>query len=180
MDKAHELGMITSLHKSLLNDVDFSRMEENDIDNLINNLDSLGVITAKSFIPRLAQILKKRYDSKNYGYYYSIPHHYVNKMTIKQLDELGRKLSKVKSDNTFKTMHFEKQYHQFFHNPEYFECTSNQEIRDLLVSIRNESGKSEGSLRSALLLDILTYGIKLDEYDKNQFIEYIKAPVSDT
>ena len=48
------------------------------------------------------------------------------------------------------------------------------------MSIRNESGRSEGSLRLALLLDILTYGIKLDEYDKNLFIEYIKAPVSDT
>ena len=172
--------MITSLHKSLLNDVDFSRMEENDVDYLINSLDSLGVITAKSFIPRLSQILKARYDNMDYGHYYSIPHHYVNKMTIKQMDELARKLSKVKSDSTFKTMHFEKLYHQFFQNPEYYECTSNQDIRDLLISIRNESGRSEGSLRAALLLDILTYGIKLDQYDKNLFIEYIKAPVNDT
>ena len=172
--------MITLLHKSLLNDVDFSRMEENDVDSLINSLDSLGVITAKSFIPRLSQILQARYNNKDYGHYYSIPHHYVNKMTIKQMDELARKLSKVKSDSTFKTMHFEKLYHQFFQNPEYYECTSNQDIRDLLISIRNESGRSEGSLRAALLLDILTYGIKLDQYDKNLFIEYIKAPVSDT
>ena len=178
--KALDKGMITSLHKSLLNDVDFSRMEENDVDSLINSLDSLGVITAKSFIPRLAQILKARYESKNYGYYYSIPHHYVNKMTLSQMDELARKLSKVKNDSTFKTMHFEKQYHQFFQNPEYYECTPHHQIRDLLVSIRNESGRSEGSLKSALLLDILTYGIKLDEYDKNLFIEYIKAPVSDS
>ena len=172
--------MITSLHKSLLNDVDFSRMEENDVDNLINSLESLGVITAKSFIPRLSQILKARYDNMDYGHYYSIPHHYVNKMTIKQMDELARKLSRVKSDSTFKTMHFEKQYHQFFQNPEYYECTSHEGIRDLLVSIRNESGRSEESLRSALLLDILTYGIKLDQYDKNLFVEYIKTPVTDS
>lgn len=80
---------IQSLHRSLWNEVDYAKLSENAVETVISTLESFAVITKESFVKRIGSIISERYKSQNYGYYYSIPSHYLTKMTLEQMDKLA-------------------------------------------------------------------------------------------
>ena len=120
-------------------------------------------------------MIKNNFNNKNSGSYYSVPVDYLNKMTLEQMDLLKSKSSKAGSCDNFKRTYFAKTYHYYFEDPEYYQCATIKEKRDLFIKILKQY-KVDQSLRTSLIREILEYGILLDDYNKNHFIEYLKYP----
>lgn len=144
----------------------------------MNSLESLAVLTNDTFLPKLGQILTRRFEDKNYGYYYTIPFHYLDKLSLEQLKQLAEHCKFASNDNNYKYKRFEKTYHYNFQDPEYYECATYEEKRDLFIRISEECKREGQTLRTCLIRQILEYGIKLDTYDKKMFEEYLQYPIS--
>lgn len=82
----------------------------------------------------------------------------------------------LKADENWIGKLFEKKFHYELD----YEVKDNftlEQRREQLISMYEASKKRPQSLKSALLLEILENGMKLDIYDKKYFLEYIKYPL---
>ena len=89
---------------------------------------------------------------------------------------LGKKHHKLKSDVPYIGKMFEKKFH-FELDEENKDTFSLEQRREQLIRMYKASTDRPQSLKSALLLEILENEIKLDIYDKDFFIEYLKHPL---
>ena len=169
---------INSLHKSLWNDVDFLLLSDITIEAVTSNLESFAGIANESFLKRIAKLVNDKYQCNSFGYFYTIPTHYLTKMSLEQMENFASLCSWAKSDSNFIHIKFQKKYYFYLQDPEFHECSSLQEKRNLLVQMLDECQGESQSLKSWLARQILEYGIKLDIYDKKIFIEYLKYPIS--
>lgn len=92
------------------------------------------------------------------------------------MEELGSKCLQAKDDKTFIGNLFEKKF-----NYELDECNKDtftlEERREQLIRMYDATDGSPQSFRSALLLEILENGLKLEIYDKNYFMLYLANPL---
>ena len=107
--------------------------------------------------------------------YYTVEDHILEKMTIEQLNTLGKLNSKVKASNIFIGRLFNKVNHTKL-DRERIEDLSFTERRQELVEMYDSSRSHPQSFRTALLHEILEIGLKLDIFDKAHFLEYLKHP----
>ena len=112
---------INNLHKSLWNEVDYNRLSDYTLENVLNTLDTTAILVTKTFIERFATYVKAKFDDPHNGYYYSIPSHYLVKLSLEQLDTLKAKCSRAGEDMNFKCSYFKKTYHYYFEDPEFYE-----------------------------------------------------------
>lgn len=118
---AHNPATINSLHKSLWDQVKFTKFKSDEIENLISNESSFAFITTPKFMKRVSSFINSKFKDKNYGGYYTIPSNYFDKMTLAQMDTLKKECTKAGKDLTFKGKYFEKTYHYFFQDPEFYQ-----------------------------------------------------------
>jgi len=95
---------------------------------------------------------------------------------VAQLEALEAKCSRLKSDENWIGKIFEKKFHYEL-DDEYKDTFTLEERREQLVRMYDASKNRPQSLKSALLLEILENGMKLDIYDKKYFLEYLKNPM---
>lgn len=175
--KSGNYAQFLQLHKSLWNELDFSKFTNSAFEYVMDRLDSFAVIINDSFITRLANYYKEKYDEPHYGHHYCLPSNHLEKMTLAQMDALKKILSKAGNDSNFKYTYFSKTYHYYFQDSEFYDSATLEEKRDFLIRVLNEY-KEDQDLRSSLIREILVYGIKLDIYEDKYFIEFLKHPTS--
>lgn len=167
----------SSLHKSLHNSLDYTKFSTTNFESVIGNLTTFADIVTDSFMKAFCNLIKERFNDPHNGRYYTIPDGYLKKLTLEQMDTLKKKESRAGIDSAFLGNYFSKVYHYYFQDPEFYQCASLEEKRDLFVKILSEYKSGQG-LRTCLIRAILEYGIKLDIYDKDLFLEYLKYPIS--
>lgn len=120
-----------------------------------------------------------KYFSKRWkdNQYYSVESHIINKLTIEQLEQLGKKNSSVKSDNNFIGTLFKKVHHIKL-DPERIADLTFEERRAELLEMYESAKNHPQSLKTSLLHEIIENGVKLDIFDEKLFLDYIKVPMS--
>lgn len=92
------------------------------------------------------------------------------------MEELGSKWVAAKSDKNFIGKLFQKKFHYELDeaNNQNF---SLKDRREQLIKMYEASEERPQSFKSALLLEILENGLKLDIYDKKYFLAYLEHPL---
>lgn len=67
---------INSLHKSLWNEVDFVKLSDCTIENVMNTLDTAATLSTESFVQRLSEYFTVKFKDPHTGNYYNIPSHF--------------------------------------------------------------------------------------------------------
>lgn len=92
------------------------------------------------------------------------------------MEALEKKCTRLKIDENWIGKLFEKKFHYEL-DEEYKDLFTLEERREQLIRMYDGSKNRPQSLQSALLLEILENGMKLDIYDKKYFLEYLKHPL---
>ncbi len=165
---------VNEFHPHFWNQIDYSKLKEGQFQNLMNHLSDFAQIEHPSFLKEMKKYFDKRW--KDYQYY-TVEDYLVGKLTIEQLEQLGKLSSKVKNDHHYIGTLFKKKYHEKL-DPERIEDLTHEERREELIVLYNASKSLPQSFRTTLLHEILENGVMLDLYDKSYFLEYMKNPVS--
>jgi hypothetical protein len=100
-----EFSHIGQLHRSLLDEVDYSKIRDIDFETFLSGCNYLSEISAKSFIKRYGALLKTKFkDNKWYTPNYDI----YDKLTLQQLEDLGYYCSQLKKNNVYLAKSFGK------------------------------------------------------------------------
>ena len=166
-------GLIYSLHKMFYNKVDFNRISESEFLGFLSNWDTFATMANDSFWDKLMTTFDQKYKSNKH---YSPDSYLYDKFTLEQLEMLGGLVEQIKYDNNYIGKLFEKKFH-FELDQENKDSFTLEQRREQLIAMYDESKDRPQSLKSALLLEILENGVKMDIYDKNYFIEYLKNPL---
>lgn len=161
------------LQKSLLNKVDYTKLSDKAFLTFLNVCQNIRDLSAKSFMTKLVTFFKNNYKINRH---YIVNCSHLDKLTIEQLEELGSKCPYIKEDKNFIGKTFEKKFH-FELDDNNKDLFSLDERREQLIRMYEASTERPQSFRSALLLEILENGMKLDIYDKKYFIEYLEHPL---
>ena len=166
-------GLIYSLHKMFYNKVDFNRISESEFLGFLSNWDTFATMANDSFWDKLMTTFDQKYKSNKH---YSPDSYLYDKFTLEQLEMLGGLVEQIKYDNNYIGKLFEKKFH-FELDQENKDSFTLEQRREQLIAMYDASKERPQSLKSALLLEILENGVKMDIYDKNYFIEYLKNPL---
>ena len=166
-------GLVYSLDKTLYDKIDFGKISENEFLGFLGSCESFAAMTNKTFWEKLVTTYDQKYKANKH---FSPDQYIYDKFTLQQLEMLGEKLHKLKSDVHYIGKMFEKKFH-FELDEENKDTFNLEQRREQLIRMYNASTDRPQSLKSALLLEILENGIKLDIYDKDFFIEYLKHPL---
>ena len=122
---------------------------------------------------KMVSFLKSSYKKNKH---YTLGCVCLDKLTISQLEDIAAKVSAVKDDKNYIGKLFEKKFHLELdsNNKENF---SIEERREQLIQMYEASSERPQSFKSAILLEILENGLKLDIYDKKYFILYLEHPL---
>lgn len=140
--------------------------------HFVQQFNSFAEITEPHFMKRMSQYFDRRLKDDKY---YTGEDHILQKMTIEQLHQLGKLNSKVKSTPVYIGRLFNKEHHDKL-DPERIEDLTLSERREELIEMYNDAKNMPQALKTAFLQEIIDIGIKLDIFDKNFFIEYLKKP----
>ena len=139
----------------------------------LNTWGFLYEISWKSFMNKLVSYWKASFKKNKH---FTLGWLCLDKLTISQIEEISSKVSALKDDKNFIGKLFEKKFH--------LELDSNskdnfsiEERRDQLIQMYDASSDRPQSFKSAILLEILENGLKLDIYDKKYFILYLEHPL---
>ena len=166
-------SIIYSWHKSLYNKINFAKISESEFLGFLNNCESFAYLSNESFWEKLVST----YDQKRKANKFFSPENYLyDKYTLEQMEKLGDRLKWLKEDTHYIGKMFEKRFH-FELDEENKTSFTLEQRREQLISMYDASQNRPQSLRSALLLEILENGIKLDIYDFDYFAEYLKNPL---
>ena len=136
-------------------------------------MESFVIGSNDSFWQKLIDTFDQKFKTDKY---FTPDQYLYDRFTLQQLEYLGEKLEKMKKDTHYVGKVFEKKFH-FELDPENKDSFTLEQRRDQLIAMYEASKERPQSFKSALLLEILENGIKLDIYDKNYFIEYLKHPL---
>ena len=171
--EASSYNIVSSLHKTLYNDINFSKLTDDVFFDFCRNARSLSDIKCESFLQKFASALNQKYKfNSNFSFEYYI----CNKLTLKQMEELEKMIPSLKNDENWIGKIFEKTFHYELDN-EYKDLFTLEERREQLIKMYEASKDRPQSLQSSFLLEILENGMKLDIYDKKYFVEYLKNPL---
>lgn len=156
-----------------MNKVDFKKIHEDDFYNYISSSEDLADIDNDSFLAKFGDYLSQKYKKDKHFY---APEHIIQKLTIDQLETLGKKCKKLKEDKHFIGSVFQKKFHYYLDdgNKDTFSLLQR---REQLEEMYKESKGHPQSFRSALLFEILENGLKTSIFSKDYFIEYLKNPL---
>lgn len=163
---------VQELHTFYHNQVKYTNLQDHQFQSFINSLSDFAHITEASFLGALSNYFDKRWKDNQY---YSVETHIIQKLTIQQLEALGKKNSSVKSDRNFIGTLFKKIHHDKL-DPERIADLTFEQRREEMLEMYNSAKDHPQSFKTALLHEILEFGIKLDTYDKDLFLEYLKHP----
>jgi hypothetical protein len=172
-DLESKSGQYYNIPKLLYNKFNFNKMSENDFSTFLENCEHFANMENVSFWEKLVTTFDQNY--KKNKHYNPAPHMY-DKFTHQQLQDLGEKEPRLKKDSHFIGKIFEKQCH-FELDDENKDTFTLEERRSQLQAMYKCRDDLPQSLKSNLLLEILENGVKLDIYDKDYFIEYLKNPL---
>jgi hypothetical protein len=164
---------IYNLHKLLHSKLDFKKIGDNVFMQFIGRCSSFADLENKTFFEKLVDSINQLYKKNKL---YSPDSTLYDKFTLDQLEMLGEKLEKLKADSHYIGKIFEKRFHFELDNENRNSFTL-EERREQLVKMYEASSNRPQSFKSALLLEILENGVKLDIFDKNYFIEYLQNPL---
>ena len=89
---------------------------------------------------------------------------------------MDSKIAEIKDDKNFIGKQFEKRFH--YELDEYYKDTFTlKDRREQLIEMYQASQDRPQSFKSAILLEILENGMKLDIYDKDYFMLYLEHPL---
>jgi hypothetical protein len=166
-------SMITSLHKTLYNKVDFNKLSDTYFVNFMGNVDCYASISNPTFMDKLVVMLDQKYKTNKH---FKLESYLYDRFTFAQLEDLGDRLNQVKEDSHYVGKMFEKKFH-FELDQENKDSFTLEERRQQLIDMYDASENRPQSLKSALLLEILENGVMLDIFDKNFFLKYLKNPL---
>ena len=150
-------GRVTEFHPSLVNKVDFAKLSHDQFRTFVHSVGDCAEIVAPSFIKALSNYHSKCYKDNQY---YSMESHLLAKLTLPQLEALGKANRRVKGERDFIGTVFKKKFHSKL-DPD----LSLEERRDVLIELYEGASSHDLSLRHALLWEILDIGTKLDTFD---------------
>lgn len=164
---------LSALQKSLLNKVDYTKLSDKSFATFLNMCQSLGELTTKSFLTKLSTYVKANYKTNKH---FSLSCTILDRLTLEQLESLGSKCPHIKNDKDFIGKIFEKRFHVELddNNKEHFTL---EERRNQLIQMYEASEDRPQSFKSAILLEILENGMKLDIYDHKYFVLYLENPL---
>ena len=161
-------GEVNYMHRYCLTYYNFEGMSNDALWSFIQIQPSFAGFTNDSFFKQMYVNMQQNYKiNKNFSPSASI----YDKFSLEQLEAFGTEVPQLKSDSHYIGKIFEKRFH-FELDHENKDSFTLQERRDQLIEMYKASKDRPQSLKSALLLEILENGVKLDIYDKNYFIEY--------
>jgi hypothetical protein len=163
---------LPQLHKTLINKVDFSKIPKSSFERFLQ-IDSFANISNDSFWIKLLSTWEKSFEEDKY---FNPPAYLYDKMTLEQMEMIGSKLKQLAKDSNYIGKIFQKKFHFELDNDNKDNFTF-EERREQLIAMYDDSKERPQGFRSALLLEILENGVKLDVYDKHYFLEYIQHPL---
>lgn len=164
---------LQSLHKSLYNEMDFSKVTNDEFMNFVRNATAIGDITCKSFTAKFATYVSDKHKENQY---FNLEYYLLDKLTIEQMEAIEKNCTLLKSDENWIGKIFEKKFHYEL-DDEAKDNFTIEERREQLIRMYDASKNRPQSLKSALLLEILENGMKLDIYDRKYFLDYLKSPL---
>lgn len=143
----------------------------------------LNTLTCYAQNPNIVKVLldlKNYYRTKDeYNKNWQIPEHYLNRLTLEQLDKLGMSDDNTNNDYTFRRIQFSKRF-----NADLYELNTTQSVsrqRELLVGllekIREDKNRDNTSLISTIYEALLNNGYEMEIYDPSILREYLKRPI---
>jgi hypothetical protein len=166
-------GGILNLHKTLYEKVNFNKISENEFWQFLNYVENFASLESESFWEKLVTSFDQKYKTNKF---YTPDTYLYDRFTLDQLEMLGEKLEAIKKDSHFIGKIFEKKFH-FELDEENKDSFTLEERRDQLIMMYKASDNRPQSFKSALLIEILENGVKLDTFDKSYFLEYLKNPL---
>ena len=164
---------VNYVHRYCLTFYDFTGISDGALWSFIQCQTSFAGFINDSFFKQLYINMQQNYRiNKNYSPSAII----YDKFTLEQLEMFGKEVPEIKSDSHYIGKIFEKRFH-FELDHENKDTFTLEERREQLIQMYKASEDRPQSLKSALLLEILENGVKLDIYDKNYFIEYLEHPL---
>lgn len=164
---------LLSIHKVLYNEVNFLKIADNVFSQFMAQCLTFADINNESFFEKLAVTLTQNYKkNKNY----SPESQLFDRLTLEQLEGLGSKVEELQKNFDYIGKIFEKRFHFELDN-ENKDSFTLEERREQLIQMYDASENRPQSFKSALLLEILENGVKLDIYDKKYFVEYLRNPL---
>lgn len=164
---------VTEFHPRFFCEVDFTKLRHDQFRTFVSSIGDCAQIEAPSFLKAFNNYHTQCFKDSDY---YSLEPHLLSKLTLEQLEALGKASRKVKGERNFIGSLFRKQFHAKL-DPERIADLSLEERRDDLVEMFEASKGQPDSLRNALLFEILALGPKLDVFDKAYFQQYLKRPL---
>ena len=166
-------GLIYSLHRTLYEKIDFRKISENEFLGFCNSSECFASMTNETFWEKLITTFDQKYKTNKH---FAPDQYLYDKFTLEQMEMLGEKIPNIKSDIHYIGKMFEKKFH-FELDDENKDTFTLEQRREQLITMYEASTDKPQSFKSALLLEILENGVKMDIYDKNYFIEYLKNPL---
>jgi len=168
--------------KEALVNIDFDRLKKEQFDTLLNYIkeDMLLFDRNKKFYSTLAKFYsrKKGKTDKPEDINYTL----IQCMTIDQLDKLKKEIPILEKIEQFVDSYFAKKFNRELSMEENTHI-DHIEKRQNLIKMYNyakELPEKMLGLKSSLLLEILKNGLKIENYDEDYFIEYLKFPTKGT
>jgi len=147
--------------------VDFKCFPHNAVFNFAKNSELTCEIVSESFFKSLKNQFDQMYADNPY---LTNDQRFFERFTISQLDKVKTLHPKLPYDNSFIGVYFRKVFHEEL-NQEIQDTLTLEEKRANLMKMQEyaKAHKMPRSLQSALLIEILELGIKLDQYDETLF-----------
>lgn len=166
-----------SFSKQALLKVNLEKLQKNEFFRVLEYLEKdLPMLDDSKFYDLLGKHASDSYDKQSDSYRLSSSI-FVN-MSLEQMDKTLKKLPNLNKDENFVLQYFSKKFSRELSEKDN-EYRTDEEKRESLVKIyeyvKTLPEKFSG-LKGTILLEILHNGIKIDKYDENYFIEYLKAP----
>ncbi|CAI2378280.1 unnamed protein product [Moneuplotes crassus] len=174
LDGVHNVpGQLYSLHPVFFNKVDFRKIPQEDFWGFLSTPTTFAPINNESFWNKLIETINQKYKT---NIHFRVDQYLFDKFTLDQLEILGESVPQLKDDPHYIGKIFEKKFH-FELDSENKDTFTYEERREQLIMMYKASENRPQSFKSALLLEILENGIKLNTFDKGFFIEYLKNPL---
>jgi hypothetical protein len=131
---------------------------------------------------------KKSLNTNQSSHYdWMIPEHYLNKLTLDQLNLLGSKDTIINNDVTFRKVQFHKTHYVTLVLPQALlkqlretrELTvQRQVLKDLIVATERDTVRNNRGLLSAINEALLNNGYEMEFYEIPIFLAYLRSPIN--